>query len=151
MPSLPKRYCTAPSGCANLSTGGLCIKHRKARDLRRKSSHERGYDSTWRRLRLMKLARQSLCEANTHCQHPTPATEVDHRIPIAHRPDLRLTMTNLQSLCHTCHSAKTMREQHGTYSASAAPQTRRVTYGLCQPNAPRAANAQQTATGTNVG
>ena len=40
----------------------------------------------------------------------TPATEVDHIIPIEQRPDLRLVMENLQSACHRCHSAKTVRE-----------------------------------------
>lgn len=32
---------------------------------------------------------------------------VDHVIPLRERPDLRLALANLQSLCWRCHAAKT--------------------------------------------
>lgn len=35
------------------------------------------------------------------------ATDVDHRITIAERPDLRLSWSNLRSYCHECHSRHT--------------------------------------------
>jgi 5-methylcytosine-specific restriction endonuclease McrA len=35
----------------------------------------------------------------------------DHQIPIAVRPDLRLALDNLQTLCDRCHNRKTRREQ----------------------------------------
>ena len=38
------------------------------------------------------------------------ATEVDHITPHRGRWSLFVDPSNLQSLCHTCHSAKTMRE-----------------------------------------
>lgn len=115
MPSLPLRYCSSPIGCSNLTSGGLCPTHSRQRDVRRGSPSKRGYDIVWRRLRLMKLNHDPLCELKTNCpvDQPEPATEVDHRIPISERPDLRLAWDNLQSACHACHSAKTMGEQRG--------------------------------------
>ena len=46
-----------------------------------------------------------------------PASDVDHIIP--HRGDLDLfnDKNNLQSLCHRCHSIKTMAEQMHTPGA----------------------------------
>lgn len=58
----------------------------------------------------MKLAQDPLCQIKTHCIGITAAVEVDHVVPIRERPDLRLDMSNLQSVCHACHSAKTARE-----------------------------------------
>jgi 5-methylcytosine-specific restriction endonuclease McrA len=40
-------------------------------------------------------------EAHLHC---------DHVLAIADRPDLRLDLDNMQTLCNRCHSSKTMRE-----------------------------------------
>ncbi len=37
----------------------------------------------------------------------------DHIIRIADRPDLRLDLANLQTLCSRCHAAKTAREDGG--------------------------------------
>lgn len=34
----------------------------------------------------------------------------DHRIPIAVRPDLRLALDNIQTLCDGCHNRKTLAE-----------------------------------------
>ena len=39
-----------------------------------------------------------------------PATEVDHIVEVADGGDL-YGLDNLQSLCHSCHAAKTKREQ----------------------------------------
>lgn len=118
MPSLPARYCTAPAGCSNLTSGGPCAKHRKQRDVRRGTPTERGYDVVWRRLRGLILNRHPLCTMKTNCKpgEPVPATEVHHRIPISERPDLRLVVSNLQAACRACHSALTMREQRGLCS-----------------------------------
>ncbi|WP_083836671.1 HNH endonuclease [Granulicella mallensis] len=42
------------------------------------------------------------------CQHclprPIPAEEVHHEIPVNTDPSRRLDLTNLNSLCKTCHS-----------------------------------------------
>ena len=79
----------------------------------------RGYDGPWQKLRLLKLRTDPLCEIQTHCGRgigapaPRGANEVDHKIPIRQRPDLRLEWNNLQSACRPCHSAKTVRENGG--------------------------------------
>jgi len=36
--------------------------------------------------------------------------EVDHVLPVRSHPELRFELSNLQSLCRRCHSAKTARE-----------------------------------------
>ena len=35
----------------------------------------------------------------------------DHIIPIEERPDLRLDLDNMRTLCSPCHGARTMRDQ----------------------------------------
>ena len=68
------------------------------------------YDAHWRRLRRAFLAANPLCARHLERALTVAANEVDHKIPIAVRPDLRLEWDNLQSLCKPCHSAKTYRE-----------------------------------------
>lgn len=79
----------------------------KAVDLRG-NSRERGYDSRWEQLRNRFIALNPLC---AHCEQSgrvTPATEIDHIIPFQGIADpKRLMWNNLQSLCHSCHVAKT--------------------------------------------
>lgn len=115
MPDAPLRPCLR-WGCGELVAHGCCDAHRgMLKDDRRPSHSLRGYDRTWYRLRAAKLSREPLCEAAEICKdHPIirrVATQVDHVIPIRLRPDLRLVWSNLQSLCASCHSAKTRREQ----------------------------------------
>jgi 5-methylcytosine-specific restriction endonuclease McrA len=60
----------------------------------------------------MELRRAYLAQ-QPRCEHPgctSGAEEVDHKQRIADRPDLRLTWSNLQSLCRRHHSQKTARE-----------------------------------------
>lgn len=64
----------------------------------------------WQRLRAMVLAERPLC---AHCFERgliVPATDVDH---MDGDPGNN-ARSNLQSLCHACHSIKTMRERHGS-------------------------------------
>lgn len=111
MPKRPPRICGQP-GCNELTHETYCEEHRTQRarhrehDASRGSSAERGYGHRWRKLRLMKLRRNPVCESQGCDQ---PATEVDHIIP--KRDGGRDTMANLQSLCKRHHSQKTMREQ----------------------------------------
>jgi 5-methylcytosine-specific restriction endonuclease McrA len=77
-------------------------------DKARGTSLERGYDGAWRKLRAQFLAENlTCCEAG--CSEP--ATDVDHRISIRERPDLRLTWSNLRAYCHAHHSRRTAIEQ----------------------------------------
>lgn len=67
----------------------------------------------WRKLRALKIKNNPLC---LHCERKgylNPATEVDHIIPIVDDQSLALDYSNLQSLCKSCHSRKTAKEnQH---------------------------------------
>jgi 5-methylcytosine-specific restriction protein A len=77
-------------------------------DLARGSSTARGYDGAWRKLRSAFLAEHPIC-CERGCSEP--ATDVDHKLSIADRPDLRLTWSNLRAYCHPHHSARTATEQ----------------------------------------
>jgi 5-methylcytosine-specific restriction protein A len=72
------------------------------RALTRPSTHARGYDRTWQKLRLMVLRREPLCR-----KCGKAAGDVDHILSIRRRPDLRLDPENLQALCRACHCKKT--------------------------------------------
>jgi 5-methylcytosine-specific restriction protein A len=75
-------------------------------DQHRPSPSVRGYDLAWRELRGLHLAMSPLC-----VQCGKQATDVDHINPISSYPALRLAPSNLRSLCHACHSARTARDQ----------------------------------------
>ena len=76
------------------------------------SASARGYDWAWRKLRQQHMAWFPLCE---HCEREgkvVQGEEVDHIIPFngPHDP-LRLTASNLQTLCRSCHRRKTLADQ----------------------------------------
>jgi 5-methylcytosine-specific restriction protein A len=58
----------------------------------------------WQRIRKAKLQQSPLCE---YCPAgtTTPASEVDHRVPVPQGP--AFDMGNLASCCKPCHSRKT--------------------------------------------
>jgi len=115
MATAGKRPCRQVGCPALLDRGGYCEAHKRdeyrRQDRFRGSSSSRGYDRNWRKLRDAYIRAHPLCEIKTNCfAGPVLASEVDHRIPIVDRPDLRLDPANLQSACKACHSSKTMRE-----------------------------------------
>ena len=63
----------------------------------------------WRAIRAEQLAHEPLCRECTKANRVTPATDVDHIDGDSHnnRP------SNIQSLCRSHHSAKTVRENGG--------------------------------------
>lgn len=69
----------------------------------------------WRRFRRIILSAKPLCvdPFGHHKQDGVAvlATDVDHIIPRAKRPDLAFVRSNCQPLCKSCHSRKTGREQ----------------------------------------
>lgn len=75
------------------------------------SCHNTFYSGAkWRNLRAYKLSIDPFCEICRKAGRIVPATCVDHIIPIMKDESLALEYSNLQSLCHSCHSTKTVKE-----------------------------------------
>jgi len=82
-------------------------KERAQYDQERRPERHAFYSTAlWQKTRKMKLAEQPICEV---CNNAL-ATQVHHLVPIESRMDLALTMTNLQSICQSCHSSITAKE-----------------------------------------
>ena len=110
----PLRPCRHP-GCTALVSGGYCEAH-KPKDRDRRSTEASSWHwmyltSEWiDDLRPTQLLQEPFCRECAKLGRRTRATEVDHVQP--HRGDWTVftDRSNLQSLCHSCHSAKTMAE-----------------------------------------
>ena len=106
----PKRPCAAPGCPALISSGSYCEAHAKQRRQRqpdeRPSAAARGYDRKWRRIRAQFLKKHPEC---VECGQP--ATDVDHIVPRAAGGSDQ--WSNLQPLCHACHSRKTVAQDGG--------------------------------------
>jgi 5-methylcytosine-specific restriction protein A len=63
--------------------------------------------AVWKHLRAQKLAANPLCEACLRLGRVTGASDVDH-IRAINNGGHPTAWANLQSLCHECHSAKTL-------------------------------------------
>lgn len=75
-----------------------------------RSASSRGYGRAWKKARKAYLAAHPLC---VECQKQgryVKATDVDHIKPHRGNPILFWVRDNWQSLCHSCHSKKTGRE-----------------------------------------
>lgn len=119
MPDSAPRPCPHP-GCGRLVRDGktYCMPHRAQRqreqDVKRGNFRQRGYTSAWDRARATFLRQHPLCRVCESHGRLTPASVVDHIVP--HKGDQRLfwdTTNNWQSLCRSCHSRKTAREDGG--------------------------------------
>lgn len=111
----PGRPCKT-QGCPNIITEGrYCTKCQplanKADTIRRGSASKRGYDQHWRDIRDLFLAEHPLCCDPIHQGRPVLATDIDHILPrIKGGSD---DPSNLQALCHSCHSRKTANSDGG--------------------------------------
>ena len=126
MPFAPPTPCSEP-GCPALTHDRFCPGHKRQRQQRydkaRGSSSARGYGRRWRKLRLFILRRDPICKCSIEgcpvcggagCTRAS--TDADHRIS---RPAGSDNPSNLQGLCHDCHSVKTARED-GAFGAPTA-------------------------------
>lgn len=129
--SLPLKPCRR-AGCAELVRGGgYCPKHQiKADQVRRSVQDERKssaeyhwlyHTKKWRMLRAQQLIAEPFCRECAAAGERTRATDIDHIKPHKGRKELFFDPSNLQSLCHSCHSRKTIAER-----AAATPRPENV-------------------------
>ncbi len=120
MPMRPPKPC-AHAGCRSLTVGPRCERH-TALDAttayrydrkRRGTARERGYDTSWDRVRAAFLLGKPLCVGCKAEGRVVVAQDLDHIIPFAGINDpLRLDVSNLQGLCRVCHNRKTAMQRH---------------------------------------
>lgn len=116
MPYMSKKLCLNPR-CGVRVDRGYCAEHEsKRRQLSdgNRPGHGKHYSrKSWRLLRLEQLDQQPFCKAirpdGSVCN--ALATEVDHIVPLS--VGGTDDEDNLQSLCHSCHSRKTVKEDGG--------------------------------------
>ena len=114
MPNAPKKPC-AYGGCPNLVDHGYCEQHKTSAravvDQHREWQYL--YNATrWKIRRRIQLAEHPWCEECLRANIYVAATDVDHVEP--HRGDVVKFFTGeLRSLCHPCHSRKTIEEVRG--------------------------------------
>ena len=106
-PSRLKRPCNHP-GCPELVEKGYCEKHKRERaqryDKARGNFRERGYSSSWDKLRQWFITQNPLCHDCLERGDVTPGTAVHH---IKHKEDGGTDAPeNLMTLCHRCHNAR---------------------------------------------
>lgn len=112
MPWQPLKRCSEP-GCNKRVKSGKCDAHKREaqrrHDARRGTRTTRGYSNRWGEYRRMYLKEHPLC---VHCEKEgiyTPATIVDHIIPIDGDTDVLFwPASNHQPLCQTHHNRKTV-------------------------------------------
>jgi len=94
---------------------GYHPSHRNSRE--KETLKEQGFYHTpaWRRVRILALQRDHyLCQECLRQHRFTAATEVHHILPLEEHPELALELSNLRSLCWSCHEAT---KQHKKVSA----------------------------------
>lgn len=120
MPSKPPRPCRAPA-CGHKTTAshGYCEDHAHLHKPwgTRKGSGRGG--RPWRRKRDQVLQRdKGLCQPCMQQGRISPATQVDHIIPVAEGGTC--ADSNLQAICKACHDVKTQAEAQNGRQASLA-------------------------------
>ena len=108
----PLRPCRRP-GCGALTRDGWCERHRPQRTGRRESAAWHSWYSlpVWTDdLRPAQLLREPFCRECARHGLRTPATDVDHIRDHKGNWALFIDRSNLENLCHSCHSRKTARE-----------------------------------------
>lgn len=104
MPRKPRKPCSYP-GCPGLTETRYCEKHR---DLEPPKHHEGSESNPFYATSAWKRKRREFLEEHPSCAMcGRPAVIVDHIIPIRQGGG-ELDDGNLQALCQSCHSAKSI-------------------------------------------
>lgn len=108
-------------GCTSLTRSKFCELHageQKAIERRydkesRNQDHVKFYNSrAWQEARRQAIIRDhNLCQACLRSGKYTQADVVDHIVELADDYSLRITLMNLECLCHECHNKKTANER----------------------------------------
>lgn len=124
MATKPNRPCSKV-GCRNLTTDRYCAEHAHLAEQHRRDRHRyydkyqrdqeaaRFYNSKeWERAREQALIRDhGLCQDCLAEKQIKTADVVDHIKPIKHFWHLRVTLSNLRSLCNRHHAIKTAEDK----------------------------------------
>ena len=109
-----EKLCAFP-GCRVLTDSRFCPTHVRSTSYHTSPSARESKQflnsAVWLKLRALKLSMTPWCEEcdRNGVKISVPASQVDHIEPRDKRPDLKLTLSNLQSLCDGCHGKKTRR------------------------------------------
>ena len=116
----PKSICCYAGCHKTIDKPAYCDAHQRIMDLKeknRKNNHRseftKFYNWEWRKFRDRYVKEHPLC---IHClakEILTPTQEVDHIRPHQGSKDLFWDESNLQPLCKSCHSSKTVKEDGG--------------------------------------
>jgi 5-methylcytosine-specific restriction protein A len=104
----PTRLCSHP-GCGVETLTLYCAEHAKTHKTPRGAWQHLYNSRAWRkRTRPHILNRDPICKDPFKIGCHKPSTEADHKKD--HKGDVKLffDLSNLQGLCHSCHSRKTM-------------------------------------------
>lgn len=128
------RKVCAMAGCKAITTTRYCPKcqaimankakqHAKTRarksQVNMQDSHKAFYGSAaWKKLRDKKLRQDPLCESCLDKGFIKEGRDIDHIVEIKDDWDRRLDITNLKTLCRSCHMAKTAEEKRQRKSMS---------------------------------
>ncbi len=117
MPFSPKKPCAYP-GCGVLVDRKqvYCAKHKREKNAAvnaNRESTDKFYNTQrWKKLRAFFRKRHPLCEECLKEGRLNPSIIVDHIKPIKEGGS-PLAWDNLQALCWSCHSMKTLRDRRG--------------------------------------
>lgn len=112
MPTSPPQRCShtdATGKCTELTTGGRCPQHRPPPWQTRSTHWGKGSTRKSRAFRAEQLRREPNCRTCAREGNTTPATQVDHILPLS-QGGSEYDHANAQSLCAPHHDLKTRAE-----------------------------------------
>lgn len=113
--------CSTPLCPHRATKGAKCltcfVAESRERDRNRPSGGRRGYTKRWAAFRKNYLLQHPRCESETCLQLPEwqrpVATDIDHIDGCGRTGERAYDAANLQALCHSCHSRKTVAHDGG--------------------------------------